>query len=352
MTGRIIVPEREVAQMGYGFTPGSGRRDYTMPLDDPLAALFEKWLEMVPTDKFFGQDKNDEIVNRVAPIIYQAIYETISELPGIKERMPEDINSLAIKNKNHKNIAYAGLFLSACYNAIESPEIVFDVVEAGDFMLDFIGYRLSKDKTLFVKSDTGWFTGMESEGSVINYAKVEMGFGDGSKGNLVNYGTVRHMANGASGRVLNYGRAHHLGSLVSGIVINFGKVLYQAIFNRNISINFNFAKQFGENCNGVNINFGRTRQFGKDSRRSVLINAGNANEMGFGVEDSDHVFSIDLSKPTARRQRKIKNYMKELKQKLEAYKNSGYPECLGVFDIVEQEIVDMEKFEQKIRGMI
>ena len=329
----------EKVQMGYGFTPGAGRRNASHQ-DDPLAELFYNYLEWMP---FKEVDETSDIDDRPwLKSIQKRIYRKVMEIPGMKEKSPEEINSLVVRNASHPDIAYSGLFLTACYNAIESPEIVFDIDLEEPIKL--VGYGLAKGKTLLIKSNTGCLTGKKSEGALVNYAKNagNTSLGSDSECDIINFGEASDIGSGRN-------------SDVNSRTINYG--IAESIRRDKVFVNFGVADTHGYSVVGINmnhigtlsglalteevlINFGTVEDV-SDSFNGILLNLGSMQEnMNIGwlpIEDAK-------DKP------KLKEYLEGLRDKLEKYRTAGYPECLEVFEVIDKEVGSIEELGEKLKG--
>ena len=185
MTNGIIVPETGVVKMGYGFSPGAGRRAYS-DRNDPLYDAFGKWLDFAEKaldDKNGPVDRNPGLRKEAGKLIYQ--------IRGFRKITSSQINSVLSEYKSDERISKCKNFLRVLYNTIEEENLVFDV--EGDFAVMGVGEGLKAGKKLLILSDVVGNIGHRSQGDIINYSESRDLFGDLSYGCLVNFGKIGYL---------------------------------------------------------------------------------------------------------------------------------------------------------------
>ena len=326
--------------LGYGFTPPAGKRQIPQERKDRLDEIFGYWLDMIPFDKI--AEEHGDVMTEIDTDFQKCVYGVILQVPGINEMLPEEGDILIAKHKTHKNIRYSGIFLTAFYNAIDAKNIEFDA-EADD-LIDYVGFGLRSGKTLVLRSDTGENTGSCSKGAIVNHAKSKI-LGDSAECDIINYGESETAARGFKGRFLNYGQIKEFGKTKEGVVVNFGhvdKFDEDEDAGTGILINMETCGSFPGVGVDIAINFGEAEDF-DCFRDGLFINSGTVKIKQ--LTQGDSMVCLDLSK---REHAEIKQYIDDLKKKIESYKTAQYPACLGVFDLVYQEIGSKEKLENKL----
>ena len=336
MTG---LKSAEAGQLGYGFTPPASRRPYSEGHGNKIDYLLEAWLDMTPLDEMSNSVNggSGRALPDVVDHLYKNILNLLKGLDGIDRIPKEDGEKAVIQNQRHPRIKNAGLFLSAFYDAIGLNEIVFDLET--ETPLDYLGYKLPEGRTLILKTDTGEHIGCSSEGTLVNYGTMEGNLGPWSTGNAINFGEVKYDIV-VSGNVINYGKVRKVFSESgkSGLCANFGYV--RQICNKS-AFNLEEADIIDS---GVSVNFGKTLHLGT-SYGLIAVNLGEAQIVGCPastISRYQYCFPIKHPKETVDTDKdyifeagpEMKKYLEDVRKELEKYRNSGYPDCLGVLDFL------------------
>lgn len=185
-------------------------RHYAQP-GMKLKQAFETWLQDLGDSELFL----DGFVARM-----DEHYERALRLVNGLELSVGEANGLLMQYKDHPQIKYVGLFVSAIYNLAPEKEIVFDV----DVPVKELGHKLPRNKIFINKQklsgeDIGW----NCEASIVNFGTLE-DYGHASPqagAPLVNYGSVDlHMYSSCA--IANYGKIGYLTPCHA--IANFGEI--------------------------------------------------------------------------------------------------------------------------------
>ena len=364
MTGEIIVPEREVAQMGYGFTPGAGKRSYEQPKNSRLGEVFGHWLDAVNVEAIEDECKRRHCSNRTKRGRLEDAYNfraDIRDIENIEEVGSGEVNSLILQYKTHPRISIAGMFITACYNMIGEEQVEFNF--DSETPINYIGYKLSSEKTLLLKEETGKETGAESRGTIVNYSTVHGDLGEWASGRIVNFGVVESDIgqDGGGVMVLNYGSARNIrlricgvnfssitGAFVwknDGLCVNMGRVnMINHLGNGGAAINFGSADSIGMQSTEIVANFGSPgTHYVKDRKFGPFY--------GLIMDKAPDFDGIVADTEELKKHANIMEYFERLKQGLENFRNADYPNCLGAFDFLEAEVGGKKELTEKIKAL-
>ena len=292
----------------YGFSRGRSRREVLRP-DDPLYRAFEKWLEGAPetVPRYLYDSGKREVGD-----LYRSARRVLSKI-DLSGKSPEEINSVLMSFRNDKRLANAGLFLTAAYNKLDQKDIVFDLNI--DQPVSYVGFRLGKGRSLVLKSDTGEWIGTESLGVLVNYANIGGEMAYCAEAPAVNFGEVGEwMSLNAKAPAVNFGEVGEgMGLWAKAPAVNFGEVGGEMALEAKGKVYIALKNPKGE--------FHRNGE-------------------------------INLDEDECKQHPRLVKYFEELKKEFERFKTAGYPECLGVVDLVRERIGDNEKFEGIIRGLL
>lgn len=158
-----------------------------------LRRSFELWLEALPSAKVDREFDYDDIFQK-----------TLVAYVGSQRPNPDEIASLVSLYAEHRNISYAGLFISACYHRCKDRKIVFNGL--GDVIADYLGYSLPKNKLLIIPE----------------HIEVKA-IGQNAEGALVVLGTAREVGWSSTGPIIVKGKALDVGFNSSGPVVVCGE---------------------------------------------------------------------------------------------------------------------------------
>ncbi len=295
--------------------------------DDPLYHAFGEWLKEVPGEiEYDNQEPH-----------YQRALEALKGIDGIKPKTPADLNPILLAHQDYDNIRNAGLFLSAFYNSIDQTDLVWDLDI--DERINWIGYKLDRGKRLVLKADSGNEIGTESSGLLVNYADVEGDMAWKAEGSAVNFGNVAEFAWDAKGSAVNFGSVS--GSMclnAKGSAVNFG------------SVGFSMSS----NGLGSSVNFGSVGTYIAREAENIQANIAIRNPDGNFQRYGDPC----LDENEAKQHPRLITYFEEFKRQGEAYRNADFPECFGVFDVVERFVGSgsgdelNKQFMEKLRGLL
>jgi len=225
---------------GAGHEEPEGKRRYEQT-DDKLAAALEEWLAAT------NHSDNEN-----------SLYASAVKLIKPLKPSSTDAHSLLLRNQDHPRFSHLGLFVSAVYNQAPDEIIAYDLgIKAWH-----IGYMLNENKILINKTELGYGFGVKSKGTIVNFGTaicVLEGACARARGTSINYGQIEgEFGQGSSGNILNYGNTEHLGSHSKGLIVNLGK-----------------AKSAGQNSAGPILNFGTTEKHLGGAARGLVVNAGS-----------------------------------------------------------------------------
>ncbi len=292
----------------YGFKEPRGR--VVDRPDDPLYHAFGEWLKGTP-------ESIDFLINERKPEnCYSKALELIGRIVGLKERTTEDIQVVLLQYQDDPKIRYGGLFLSAYYNLIDQKDLVWDLDI--DERIDWIGYRLDRGKRLALKADSGDWIGHQSNGLLANYADVKGRMAPYAKAPAVNFGNVGlHMAWRAEGAVVNFGSVE-------------GSMAWSA---KDPSVNFRtVTENMASEAKGSVVNCGSVGEHMARDAENIQAKIAIRNPDGEFYRNG----KICLDEEQTKKHPRLIAYFEEFKRQGEAYRNTGFPECLGVFDVVER----------------
>ena len=319
--------------LGYGFTPSTSKREIP-EISDPLYTVFEKWIKKCPHIALLhvniqpnihpqlGDRKDHDNLTGLVNNLYVMALEEIARIQDVTSKKPEDIHSVALTfGKEGRILENAGIFLSAFYNIIDEKDILFNLETEAS--INLIGYRLSQGKRLALTTHSGHYTGLDCFGDILNYGiNHGIDMAEHCEGNVVNFGESEVIARYSKGIAINCGRAASLGFLNSGVAINFGKSRINPSTHEGLSVNCESWKQ-------------------KDKKSPTVLR----------IKYPGGKYQT-MNPKEAGKYPKLVRYLKDLKGKIEAYRNLQFPECLDVFDVLEQEIGNKYIFEQKIKELL
>jgi len=225
-------------------------------INDPfeiIKATYSVWkpvaIKYQDTYSFLEHDLSDQVYEEAAKLLVPHA----KAFAGIKQDDLQKIYSYI----NSNDLIANGLYLSALLNVTEMDEM------KGIFQLNFLGYKLSKDKKLIVE-----------KGSDI----IELG--PYSEGDIINHGTSEMMAFSAQGgKQINFGNINDFSSFsIDGIQINFGKCRNMAgVVYRGNQFNFGEAGIMALNsCGGLQVNYDIIEQnMAEYARNGIQVNLGH-----------------------------------------------------------------------------
>jgi len=247
----------KLEQMAYKMQPAGHdapepKRKYEKP-QNKLKEAYEKWLKLNDYSNY------DEVSDNVTPC-----YESALQLTRKLEFSLADVHGLLLEYMDNLKPHLAGLFASALYRRVPEKEITFDLpIEQ---RLDFIGFKLPKDKTLISKIPTRQDLGKFAGGTIVNANDTADGFGNQSTGIIINYGeTGNQPCTGAKGAIINYGNCgEHFAGVARFVVINAGVTGGNfADGAQGIAINLGTADE----CMGIELGYhGMLINYGKAGR--------------------------------------------------------------------------------------
>jgi len=221
------------------------RRKYEKTEAAPIQA-FVKWLDAVPR-----MDENEEFE-----------YKRAQTLLTKKSYSIEDVNALLLNSQGHPNFEKSGLFISAMLNKLKEKTIIFDL--SLDTKIEYLGYRLSKDRILISKVPTGSSFGSDTEGVVINESETGFFMCHLAEGLGINYGKAGLNLGDSSKNILNYGIAASNAGEEANFFINVGET----------------EEECARFIQRLAVNLGKTGlSFGEEAKAdSTLVNAGYADK--------------------------------------------------------------------------
>lgn len=274
-------------QMTYKMEPAGhesvpNKRKYEKP-ESRLIEVFENWFRELPS----AGKILDEVLEKRE-------YDKAVEMT--KEIRPTfaDANALLLAYQDRPKIKSAGLFVSALYNRVKERELLFDLDLPTP--VNYLGFKLPKDKVLINKSKVGSWFGYDASGPVINYGQAQDHAGCGSKGLVANYGiTVGSLGLDSSGLLLNLGKTSTgFGILSKGIAANFGTA----------------AHFFGDEAHGILINAGRAEVFAPKMPQAIMIALENPIKHGHRLASIEAKYLLDSN--TCKKLPKLVNYINNL----------------------------------------
>lgn len=165
------------------------------PVANPLKSALEKFL--------------DNVAN------FRTI-ESVCELLKDIKPSPEEVEAAITCFSEHPRVQEAGFFLSASYYL--RPEKVIMHRSCSDIMLNDVGYKLPKDKTLIIAANTyAEYVGDEAEGIIIHHGTAGQ-FGSNASGLLITRGEVGEAAYNFKGIMIIDGKTEMVGAYASGIL--------------------------------------------------------------------------------------------------------------------------------------
>jgi len=236
--------------------------------------------EPAPKRKYPEPDKRlkrwfEKQLNAKAFAVKDQYLDAVKSAKGLDISVAE-ANALLIKYESNPRIHYfGGIILSALYNRSNEKVMIYDL----DIPLQHFGYELPNDRILVNKGRVGKYFGQKSKGIILNYGLTEWDVATDSHGLFLNYGT--------SG--LGFGKTF-------GVAINFGNIEELSIFS----------------AHGYAIDYG-THTDKQKKRADVNYESLKGHERR--NLEIERIMVHDDGVP------EVRNYLQDLKQKLEKGKN-------------------------------